>query len=301
MLLTHEEMSLFVSSSQDAGARHHDTFLGSFFEVQLDDPIRIPADAVNVTCELAEATVWWTMPNIITYEYRTGVQYPNKPDNNNFHISYGTGGSLQAWHLRIPQGLYDITQFNAIVHKLLDEEGAPTFTDSQNRDRYLVDFIGDGPTQKVILSFNAPNVSIDMTQDNTPNVLLGLEKEVYSSPLGSYTPDNPYQIVAPNTADFNHVDSLFVHSNLVQQGIRFNNRYNQSIAKVLIDVKPGSLIVYRPFNPAKSTAQHLAGSSISILEFWLTDQNGQFVDTLGNDWGARVTIRYDRPYATIGK
>lgn len=60
-----QEICLIVSSDPDNGAvnRSQD---GSYFEIQLQDGLSLPAEALNPTLCVEEATVWWTVPNIIT-------------------------------------------------------------------------------------------------------------------------------------------------------------------------------------------------------------------------------------------
>jgi len=64
-MMVPQEVSMIVSSDPEAGAinRSED---GSRFEVQLQDGLKIPKEAVDVTVSVEESTVWWVIPNIIT-------------------------------------------------------------------------------------------------------------------------------------------------------------------------------------------------------------------------------------------
>jgi hypothetical protein len=106
----------------------------------------------------------------------------------------------------------------------------------------------------------------------------------------------PINIQAQNIASFNQVNYFLIHSDLTNRGIRFNNTYNQTIGQVLIDVPPGSQITSTPYNPARISAQELAGAKRSNLRFWLTDDKNRRIDTNGENWSARISIRFSRPY-----
>ena len=69
-MIVPEEISLLVSSDPAQGASNVSQD-GSSFEIQLDDPIVIPRDALNVTVSVEEASVWWVVPNIISDENDT--------------------------------------------------------------------------------------------------------------------------------------------------------------------------------------------------------------------------------------
>lgn len=60
-----EEISMLVSSDPSAGASNRSAD-GSYFEVQLQDGLTVPKDALNVNVSVEEATVWWVVPNITT-------------------------------------------------------------------------------------------------------------------------------------------------------------------------------------------------------------------------------------------
>ena len=280
-LMVSEEISMIVSSDPQAGAINVSPD-GSQFEIQLDDSgVSIPKDALNVNVAVEEATVWWTVPNIIT-----GV-------NDKFYV-FGDDDTLpvpvpQLFVVQIPQGLYDLPGLNSAIETGLEALGARTF-DATNSPLPLISLSPDTATQKVLLRFNYTNVYVDFQPNDTPREILGFDALQY----GAY-PAAPINILAPNVAAFNQINYFLIHSDLVNKGIRFNNSYNQTISQVLIDVAPGSQIVSTPFNPAKSNAQELAGSNRTNLRFWLTDDKQRPVDTNGEYYSARIVIHYMRP------
>ena len=275
-----EEISLIVSSDPDAGAINISPD-GSQFEIQLDDEgISIPKDAINVNVSVEESTVWWVIPNIITGE------------NDTFYI-YGDNDATpavpQLFTVVIPQGLYDLGGLNQAVGAQLETLGARTVGGS-GEPLPLISLTPDAATQKVRIRFNYNNVYVDFQPNNTPREILGYKSEQYGPYVGA-----PLSILAESIAALNQVNFFLLGSDLVNKGIRFNNRYNQTISQILIDVAPGSQIVSTPFNPAKCNAQELAGSKRTNLRFWLTDDKQRNVNTNGEYFTARISIHYMRP------
>ena len=64
-MMVPQEISMIVSSDPTNGASNRSAD-GSYFEIQLQDGLSLPAEALNATLSVEEATVWWTIPNIIT-------------------------------------------------------------------------------------------------------------------------------------------------------------------------------------------------------------------------------------------
>jgi hypothetical protein len=272
-MLLKEELSFLVTSDPDQGAINRSAD-GSQFEVQLDDPLAIPRDALQVTLQVEEATVWWVVPNIIT-----GV-------NDTFYVFGDSSTSVPtAYQVTIEQGLYDLTGLNNSLLSGLEALGAKTTPEP------LITLSPDEATQKVLIRFNYDNVTVDFNQPDTPREILGFNATTVGPFVGT-----PINFLAPNTAQFNQINSFLIASDLVSKGIRFNNRFNQVISQVLINVAPGSQIISTPFNPAKVDAQELAGAKRTIIRFRLTDDKLRPVNTNGEYFTARIVIRYVRPF-----
>jgi hypothetical protein len=268
-----EEISIIVSSNPDLGAVNRSPD-GSYFEIQLQDSIQIPENALNCTLAVEESSIWWVIPNIIT-----GINdkmYITGPDTSNV---------IQNYIVVIPQGLYDLNGLNQAILRDLDNQGAKIDPDP------LIVMTPDEPTQKVEIRFSYSTVEIDFTQNDTPRDILGFNSQI----LGPYGVA-PQIILADNIASFNQVNYFLIHSDLTDKGIRFNNNYNQTISQVLIDVSPGSQIVNKPYNPSKIPIQQLAGGKRSNIRMWLTDDSNRRVNTNSEYWTARLVIRYLRPY-----
>jgi hypothetical protein len=362
-----EEISMIVSSDPSQGASNVSAD-GSYFEVQLQDGLKIPKDALNVNVSVEESSIWWVIPNIITgtndkmyfngsskgstvtnavmgfnplntfsltngfleilkgstvdplpvgsfivgdtFQIDTGslagfafeilsiindstsvMSYNVTPSN----VTQGGGlndftriraaGPTQAFTIAIPQGLYDLAGLNQAIARELETAGARSSPDP------LVTLNPDEATQKVEMRFNYADVTVDFTQPDTFANILGFANAIY----GPY-PTAPLSVLAPSIASFNKVNYFLIHSDLTTTGIRFNNKYNQTIGQVLIDVPPGSQIVSTPNNPAKINAPELTGARRSNLRFWLTDDTDNRVNTNSEYWSARIVIHYLRPH-----
>lgn len=277
-MMVPEEISMIVSSDPLNGAINRSKD-GDYFEVQLQDGLAIPSEALNVNISVEEATIWWTVPNVIT-----GV-------NDKMYISgQDVGGIFTAYIVTIPQGLYDLAGLSQAILRDLENQGAKISPTP------LISLAPDEPTQRVEIRFNYADVVIDFTQPDTPRELLGFDDLIYGPYVGA-----PISILAPNIASFNQVNYFLLHSDLVSKGIRFNNSYNQTISQVLIDVSPGSQIVSKPFNPARCNAQELAGAKRSNLRIWLTDDRDRAINTNNEYFSARIVIHYLKPYIIGGQ
>ena len=265
-----QEISMILDSGTDAGAVNKSAD-GSYFEIQLQDPLALPNDAINVQLAVEEAEIWWTVPNVITGQ------------NDKFYVTHAGVPYI----VTIPQGLYDLTGISQTILRELENLGLPT-------SPALFTFSPDTATSKVEIKFNYTTTSIDFTQPDTPRLLLGFNAAVIGLvPVAGET------IVADNVASFNTVNYFLLHSDLTSSGIRNNNTYTQTVAKVAIDVAPGSQIVYKPFNPARINADDLIGASRTNIKVWLTDDLNNRVNTNTESYSLRVVIRYQVPVEKV--
>jgi hypothetical protein len=272
MMVPHE-ISILASSDPNAGAINISSD-GSQFEIQLEDALQIPQEAVNINIDVEEATVWWVVPNIITGSNdRMYITAPNVAD------------VLTAYVVVIPQGLYDLSGLNQAIARELQNQGAKI--DPTN----ALTLSPDDATQKVEITLFYLGSQIDFTQADTPRDILGFNSQVIGPTIIA-----PFTQIADNTAAFNQINYFLLHSDLTNKGIRFNNQYNQTISQVLIDVPPGSQIVSRPFNPAKINASELGGAKRTNIRFWLTDDSNRPVNTNGEYFTCRIAIKFLIPH-----
>jgi hypothetical protein len=260
---------MLVTSDPSAGATNLSAD-GSSFNIVLDEPLTIPYNAINITIAVEQSTVWWVIPNIIqNVNDKLYITCPN------------VANVLTNYVVTITQGLYDLTSLNTSIQTELESQGAKIDPEP------VISFNPDSATQRVSMRFAYPSMSVDFTQPQTFREILGFDPLVYQNLLIA-----PFSILAPNVASFNQVNYFLIHSDLCSRGIRFNGNYNQTISQVLINVPPGSQIVYAPFNPAIVTCPDLAGIKRTRVKFWLTDDKDRLVNTNSEYWSARLTIKY---------
>ena len=87
-----------------------------------------------------------------------------------------------------------------------------------------------------------------------------------------------------------------MHTDLTNTGIRVNDKFTQTIAQIAIDVAPGSQITYAPYHIPSISINELIGAKKNIIRMWLTDDQNNRVNTGGEDWSARIVIKYLRPF-----
>ena len=264
MYLEHQQ-TIIVSSM---GGDNQSTD-GSSFEVNLQDGLQIPLNAKHVNIAVEDASIWWTIPNIIT-----GV-------NDKLYVTgLDNTGLIKSFDLTIPQGLYDIVMLQSAIERELENAGALI------KPSHLFTLNPDEPTNRVEIDFNHVGTSIDFSQPNTFREVLGFDAQVYTAP------NDHFRKLGQSIARFNQIDYFLIHSNLTNKGMLFNHSVSQSIARIMIDVKPGSLIHHTPNHPSHISAPELAGSTQNTFKFWLTDDKNRYVNTNGESWSARIVIRY---------
>ena len=271
-MLLQEEFSIILTSDP-SGAASNISADGSRFEVQLDESLRVPDDAINCNISMENATIWWSVANIIT----------GTNDKRYIH-GLDTSDVEQDFTITIPQGLYDLPALNSKIQQLLEN------ADGKISPYNNIDLIADNATSKVVIKFNYSVNTIDFSQSDTPRTTLGFASAVYGAYAGA-----PENVLAPDVANFNSVDSFLLHCDLVDRGILMNNSYSQVVGQVLIDVSPGSQIIYNPFNPTKVEANNLIGASRRTIRVFLTDQAGDPVNTNGEFYSLKLKVSYMRP------
>ena len=257
------EIPMILSSASEDGATNISAD-GSRFAVTFDEPLAIPSNAVQCYASVEDAQIWNTVPNILT-----GI-------NDLFFIDEGAGFVM----VTVDSGLYDIGGLQEAIDRNYVALGGTSGVFS---------FLADDATQKVVIQLNIAGVQIDFTQPQTMRAILGFNATLVppgGPSVGLYTE------LAPNVAMFNTLEYFLLHSDIVNSGIRTNTTYTQTIAKIPISSAPGSQILYTPYNPPKSNTNNLIGAIKNRLNFWLTDQSNNPVNTSGESYAFRLKVEY---------
>jgi hypothetical protein len=257
-----------VSSNPNLGAvnvRNN----GSDFEVQFNPALSIPSSALDLKVAVERAEIWFTFPNI-----------SETLGNNKIYITEGANPQIE---LTIPTGLYSLEQLNESLQTLALNAGITSSPDPP------FEIEGNDATQKVEITINYTNISLEFKSDS-PTDLLGFPVGVIGPPAIA-----PEVFFAPSVAQFNSVNNVQIHSNLVNNGIPLNNKFSGILANVQINVPAGSQILYAPFRPLFCSAENLKSSSRTNVRFYITDENGNFLDTNAEYWSATIRLMYKLP------
>lgn len=265
------KLPFIFSSSEAAGATNLNSNKSSF-EVNLERPIIIPRESKNCYITVQNATAWWNVFNI-----QAGV-------NDQLAVEYFDGVLTVNHTLTLDPGLYDLDHLNTEIERELVGVLLPG---------NLFFFTPDQATQKVVIQFNYTGVQLDFSAVRNFSILLGFDERLV--PLGGQTTTAPQYEKGDNIAEFNTVNYLLIHSDLVSRGIRVNDIYNNTIAQILIDQPPGSQLIETPFNPPEIPANELIGEKRRNLRFWITDDNYNDIDTQGEIFSVRLIIHYSLP------
>ena len=93
----------------------------------------------------------------------------------------------------------------------------------------------------------------------------------------------------------NAYNFYLLRMDVVDRGIRFNNNFSHIVEVILIDVEPGQQILTRPIHPPTSEIQHLVGRPINKIRIELLKDDLTPADTNGENYYARVAIKYWEP------
>ncbi len=266
----------YAYSSDTANGARNKSADGSTFESIYDSgsPLVVPDGAVNANIGVIKSNIWWTTFNISSTLGSIGqgnnIMYVEAPDTVDVTTSYV---------ITIPDGLYDLPRLNNTVQQLLANEGAKVSPDP------VLALLADTATQKVVIQFNYDDVEVDFTPGDTFRDIVGWT----AVNVGPFTPV-PHFESAPNVAAFNTITSFRINSDIVQSGLLFNGQFSQTLATVQIDVPPGSLINFDPQNVTRISANQL--SQRAVIRHWLTDDNGDLVDTASENWSYELELSY---------
>ena len=262
--LVDREVSIILDSNPATGAVQR-TADGSAFSVQFEEPLLIPSNAVNPTLDVEESAVWYSTPNI----FESGAK-----QNNAFSIT-DLSGPL-TYDLFIPGGLYSVIEIqNAMNAQVSGIAGSD-----------IIELTLNDATGRIVLYINTPGFELSFNVPFTLGTILGFLPQIYSA-LVYYNGQLVPQI--------NAVNFYLIQCDLVQDGIRFNNRYNSIIETILIDVAPRELIISRPFNPPTIPIDELAGNPRSRIRVQLLTDSLEPAETDGEYFYVRLSLRWKEP------
>lgn len=250
ILVPHEQTILF-SSDPNLGAENLNSDQNTFTTSFTSSPIVIPSTAQGAKVEVASASIWNTVPNIVT------------GDNDQVEIVANSTTYL----ITIPQGNYGVSDINSYLNAYLKSQ------DSSLDNIFTM--AADVPSDKVIITSND-------TAFEEFNVTTNARTTAFGTLIG-WTSDQSFTAVGEfyygsTIAQINNVDYFLLHCDLINDGILLNGQYYQIIGRVPITVGPGFLIEYEPSTPQKIGASLLQGTvGRTTIRSWVTNQNNELV------------------------
>ena len=239
---------------------------GSFFNVQLDNPIVVPKGTVSCTVDVIAANIWYVQPNISA-----------ALGNNNFtYIFNGV-----SYTIVIPDGLYSLEALNSLISKDFLSKG---FNPS------LINLSGDYSTQKVVITFSETNTQVNFNVANSIRTVLGFNAAIVPATI---QPAN-YFVYSNSEAKFNTINNFYIKSSLVSDGLPVNNTTYGIIASVPIPPNSaGRLINYAPNITTRIDTNELIGKSTSNFSFQLLDDSLRASPTVGEYYSLTLRITYN--------
>ena len=153
-----KEYYIFSSSPAQGAKNIQDN--GSRFSVQMNYPLHVPPGAQNATCEVIQANIWNTSPNI------------SPSFNNDMFVAFDRTNMIR---IQVEKGLYDITTF---VSQLEIQWNSYLAVDGKTTVSYpwasLFMISGNDSTQKVSIAFEnllTVNIFIDWPQTTLRSIL----------------------------------------------------------------------------------------------------------------------------------
>ena len=238
--------------------------------------------------------------------------------NSDFTIFYGPSTAT----LSIPFGIYNInelqTQINDIIKTStsisidfikLNVINSLGFNQSANSMLVIwTDGVNVGSIQFPVANGIGTTIGLDngvlynyntLYTSDVRNGLITWETINSLADVLGFDGDEPYfaTIVYTGTSipRINAYNFYLLRMDIVDKGIRFNNNFSHIVEVILIDVEPGQQILTRPVHPPTSEVQHLAGRPINRIRVELLKDDLTPADTNGENYYARVAIKYWEP------
>ena len=266
--MQNKSVPLFVSSDAALGAFNISSGIDKF-DVQFRNTLEIPDEAKNLTLQLTQATIFWTVLNISV-----------EKANNLFRLLV-SGDPGSPFDITIPDGLYGVSDLNEAINRELVNEGLTSG---------LVTLTADNSTGRVLLTLTTTGLRVEWIVGSM-FALTGFNSGQFVPSAGFTT--GAFAELGPNVAAFSDVSSFLAHTTLLgASGIPIGSLNAEVMAQIQITVPPGSQINFQPQNPIKIPVPHLAGQKINEANFSITDQLNREVDFNTEDFTFLIEIKW---------
>ncbi|HDK27861.1 MAG TPA: hypothetical protein ENG48_12340 [Candidatus Atribacteria bacterium] len=214
-----------------------------------------------------ESTIWYNTPNVV------------ENVNNKLFVEYDDGGGAVEETLEFDSGLYSFNTLATQLEVLLSNVGWSN----------IITLVSNDSTQKAGLKFNVDNVSVLFDgKTETLGELIGFTDGLDKTASAGQT------VYGNTTANFAQLQYYLISCDLLKNGISLNGVYRKILVRIVpqVGTQVGSQIFHAPFNPSKIRDDSLLNRSIHTIRFTLTDQNGEPVNTLNENYTVTLAFEY---------
>ena len=262
--------TFFVSSSTSSGAFAKSSN-GAQFAIQHSPPIEIPINAKNIEVNVPTASIWNSTLNISAALANNTMYFTNDL------------GVEQKYTITIPDGRYSVSSLNTAINRLA------TAGTILAKDKFSL--TGDESTQKCVFTISEAGWQIKFPASGSLGSILGFNAQ--KLPASALTTTAVY-LTGDVVANFGSLTAFLISSSLASGSLtNVNGVASTGIYRGPITVAPGSLNSYAPYQPLKISNSKLAGQSIGLVNYALSDQNGVTLDTNGEDYSFTLVISYE--------
>lgn len=225
------------------------------------------------TLSLVEADISWVSPNIISGRNNRLI----------FLTDLTNTGIYTCWTHLIPTGLYSLDELQREIDRACQDKV---------NESGLFKLEANTATSKIYIHFTSNKIKLSCI--GVDNVLQVLGFLPTSGVLGPVDTANDFY-EGDEKASLNNVSNIMVNCSIIH-GSYINSTESNTLASILPDVEPYSLIQYRPNFLIKVP---ITRNSISQLTVNLTDQDGNALNFMGTNnnyelWHIRLVIEEEK-------
>lgn len=174
-------------------------------------------------------------------------------------------------------GLYSIENINQNIREFCIRNNLPD-------DLFL--FSADPSTSKVSIEFAYPNITATL---GTPGFDIGPLLGWNATAVLASNTNRIFE--APQRAVLNQVNRVLVHASFVNGSYLNSQGGSDVVCSVQINVGVGRQIPYSPNTPYNCS---VFSNNLSKVEFYITDEHGNKLDTAGEFWNLTCLFEIDK-------
>ena len=246
--------TLFVTSKKGYTSNN-----GSMIQFNISPPLILDEKKIR-ELSIYDATVIYNFPNI-------------GPEFGNNVFNWTDNNTTTTYNYVLESGLYGLKQIQETISEFLKNDGYAYNT-------FI--FQGDLATGKLSTQANIANVTINWTVANSIGVPLGYTTDSIFASAGQF-------IESTNIVQLNNVNEILIRSNIVSGAVYNNDGASDVVASIQPNVEPQSQIEYHI--PGQYLWTSLNSNHIDKVAIYLTDQDGNALNTRNEKWTATFVIR----------